>query len=114
MKTEAVQNQNGTECEIAVLDGATGYWLVASKMVFYQDDEKGGWSIHLEGTTTSECEAGIGVLARGTSEWDNEEGEWARPNHDDRQGAFRRFLLYLRKYKVVDKMTEEKNENHSA
>jgi hypothetical protein len=52
------------------------------------DHGDGGWSLHAPGATDAEIASGDApYLACGEAEWDEERGDWNRPNEADYEAA---------------------------
>ncbi|MEI7903137.1 MAG: hypothetical protein WCK89_23100 [bacterium] len=62
---------------------------IRNMMIYQPADGNGRWSLHLAGTSPADCAAGVGILASGPSDWDDELGEWSRPDGDDFMAAYR-------------------------
>lgn len=57
------------------------------------DRGDGGWSLHEPGSTDDEIASGDApYLVSGPAEWDDQTGEWSRPNYDDYQAAIKELL----------------------
>ena len=53
------------------------------------DQGDGGWSLNRPGLDDEQMADGDGILLCGTAEWDEDAGDWTRPNPGDYAAALR-------------------------